>query len=342
DDYETILSALATNIQKRQTLLSEIRLREHEKTMLVTLYAIVVWLAYLAVWYFGFVSVPRGTRSAHGRARGTEQALRALPVFVGPICILSIRRIVQPQRQRRGEILTHIKKKTLQNLLKEQRAKVEEIKKKTNYYSTRELLSRYDDSAPNSPQQQLQTQTPQRGRHSTHLKYIHPAPRPSPLAPTPALQPLQPLQPLSPLQPQRPAQRKWYDALADVLVGVEDGPGPASQKYALICEKCFAHNGLMPAVAFPDAQYKCPQCGHFNASARSKALHSPATPTYGPTQAPAPTPIPRGAPSRSSASASTRPSMSADAVRRRGGSGDGSGGSTSGSGEDGELMEVDS
>jgi hypothetical protein len=61
--------------------------------------------------------------------------------------------------------------KTLQALLKEQRAKVEEIKKKTNFYSTRELLARYDASAPSSPQQQQQRpsgpQTPQRGAHES-------------------------------------------------------------------------------------------------------------------------------------------------------------------------------
>jgi len=36
--------------------------------------------------------------------------------------------------------------------MKERRTKVEEIKKKTNYYSTRDLLQRYDDSTPtNTP-----------------------------------------------------------------------------------------------------------------------------------------------------------------------------------------------
>ncbi|KAJ8694361.1 hypothetical protein PTI98_009285 [Pleurotus ostreatus] len=37
--------------------------------------------------------------------------------------------------------------KTLQHLLKQQQTKVEEIKKKTNYYSPRDL-SKYDESTP--------------------------------------------------------------------------------------------------------------------------------------------------------------------------------------------------
>lgn len=55
--------------------------------------------------------------------------------------------------------------KTLQALLKQQRTKVEEIKKKTNYYTTRELLQRYDEGSPsNSPLSKGRTQpvTPQR------------------------------------------------------------------------------------------------------------------------------------------------------------------------------------
>jgi hypothetical protein len=70
-----------------------------------------------------------------------------------------------------------------------------------------------------------------------------------PNAPSPLAAPAPP----PPPQPQAPAQRKWYDALADVLVGAEDS-GPASQKYALICEKCFTHNGLVPEIAYPDAR----------------------------------------------------------------------------------------
>jgi endoplasmic reticulum junction formation protein lunapark len=36
--------------------------------------------------------------------------------------------------------------KTLKALLRQQRTKIEEIKKKTNYYTTRNLLERYDES----------------------------------------------------------------------------------------------------------------------------------------------------------------------------------------------------
>lgn len=41
--------------------------------------------------------------------------------------------------------------------MKNRREKVEEIKKKTNYYSTRDLLQKYDESSPSTPLRQRLT-----------------------------------------------------------------------------------------------------------------------------------------------------------------------------------------
>lgn len=38
--------------------------------------------------------------------------------------------------------------KTVKELMKKRRDKVEEIKKKTNYYSTRDLIHKYDEATP--------------------------------------------------------------------------------------------------------------------------------------------------------------------------------------------------
>ena len=58
------------------------------------------------------------------------------------VCIINIHSLMHADKS--------VLEKTLQTLMKQQRLKVEEIKKKTNYYSTRELLQRYDDS-PSGP-----------------------------------------------------------------------------------------------------------------------------------------------------------------------------------------------
>lgn len=44
----------------------------------------------------------------------------------------------------------------LRNLLKSQHDKIEEIKKATNYYSTRDLLEKYDELVSNSSLQRIQ------------------------------------------------------------------------------------------------------------------------------------------------------------------------------------------
>ncbi|KAJ7274578.1 hypothetical protein B0H12DRAFT_1089277 [Mycena haematopus] len=270
-DDETVLAALAGDVQRRQTLLSEIRARERTASALVTLYALAAWLMYVGVWYFGFVSGGRG-----GRTGGVERAVRALPVFVGPILILFIRRIVQVWYARKG----NAEEKTLQALLKAQRAKVEEIKKKTNFYETRELLSRYDrdsgGSAPpggggGGPGSVSSPNTPQRQSgpgHGTPGRPNGKGPRQSVIG-AGAAGAVQP-----PPPPQQPRGRGWFDALADVLVGPDDTPQieKEKQKFALICQKCFAHNGLVPEGVWGDVQYTCPKCGHFNPSARSRGL----------------------------------------------------------------------
>ncbi|GJJ15218.1 hypothetical protein Clacol_009494 [Clathrus columnatus] len=73
-----------------------------------------------------------------------------------------------------------------------------------------------------------------------------------------------------------PPKKQWYDKVADALLGDDTATtGPqASSRYALICEKCFTHNGLVKEDQWEDAQYLCPKCGHFNKSMRArKALH---------------------------------------------------------------------
>ena len=81
EDYENALTAIALDIQKRQTRLSEIRLRERRATLLTTIYALAVWAVYVTVWYMGGISNPLG----HQRQKtGLGKALTAAPVVIGP------------------------------------------------------------------------------------------------------------------------------------------------------------------------------------------------------------------------------------------------------------------
>ncbi|KAL1755796.1 hypothetical protein FB107DRAFT_248645 [Schizophyllum commune] len=265
EDYETILSNLANDIQKRQVKLSEIRLRERRTTLLVTMWTLAGWAAYVSAWYMALLP----SFSGRGPNSKWERGLESVPVLLGPLLILLIRRIMIW----RYETKEAKEEKQLQALLKQQRAKIEEVKKKTNYYSTRDLIQKYDES------NQTPQGTPARGAPPSLPQT--PQRRPGPLGPSPGMTPIGPngAPPSPALRSQLampppmhtgPPKKMWYDKLADAILGEDGDPTGAASRYALICEKCFAHNGLVKESMFDEAQYLCPRCGHFNASRRAK------------------------------------------------------------------------
>ena len=165
----------------------------------------------------------------------------------------------------------YFSEKSLTALKLARRNKVEDFKKKTNYYETRELLERYEDGPSNGPpsarpiddtssrrQSQLLV-TPQRA-----VPAVPPNTPPNLRIPSisPGLQSqlsrkyqngvlfvvthILHSRAETPQQPLSPPRKLWYDKLADALLGDDESPvNVAASRYALICQKCFAHNGLV-------------------------------------------------------------------------------------------------
>ncbi|XP_072396294.1 endoplasmic reticulum junction formation protein lunapark-B isoform X1 [Diabrotica undecimpunctata] len=71
-----------------------------------------------------------------------------------------------------------------------------------------------------------------------------------------------------------PANRSVLDKMVDYLVG--DGP---SNRYALICKKCFCHNGMTVKEDFEYTSFRCYYCTHFNPAKKMK----PTGPRFGST-----------------------------------------------------------
>ena len=92
----------------------------------------------------------------------------------------------------RDLLTVQLSERNLVTLRKTQREKIEEIKKKTNYYSTRTLIERYDQGAP-APETPLRRRVPTQGPPGT--PFATPQQR---AAPTP--------QPPKLVTPQTPAQ----------------------------------------------------------------------------------------------------------------------------------------
>ena len=81
DDYEQILASLELDIQKRQTRLSEIRLRERRTTLKVTLYTLAFWVVYVSLWYTQVLPIFSG----HRPNTAFEKFVKGVPVLIGPI-----------------------------------------------------------------------------------------------------------------------------------------------------------------------------------------------------------------------------------------------------------------
>ncbi|GAA5904141.1 hypothetical protein JCM8208_003458 [Rhodotorula glutinis] len=296
-DYDTVLAKLQTQIAARQARLQQIRLRERRLNALLITYGLVAWILYTVLWYFGIVGV-----------RQTEASLPAVvagvaPVVLGPVAIIFTRRASRWFYHRKQD-----KEETqLKVLVKQKQDKVEEIKKKTGYYSTRDLLEKYDEALRKGPSSAPSTPAKQQAKSGAK-----PAPAPFPSTPstpqgaaarpgTPAAAAMTPQQrvavnpgapgtpaqlpfppgaaptgafPPAPFPPASPQPRTLLDKVADALLGVSPEDTNPMNRYALICGQCYAHNGLAKKDEFDFVQYRCPRCGHFNPPRRAPASAS--------------------------------------------------------------------
>jgi endoplasmic reticulum junction formation protein lunapark len=168
--------------------------------------------------------------------------------------------------------------------------KIEELKEKSDYYNIQQLLERYDPKTIRNNLERSMEYPPQKASHLQHNQVSDHINRqqftdnlrlrtPSNHSPSPSMTPplkgsspspqsvqfnspgLDPLS--SPRLPQEPHSRTFLDRLLDLLAG-EDENSP-DRRYALICRRCKAHNGLAPpGETNEDVGYLCGRCGTWN------------------------------------------------------------------------------
>lgn len=221
--------------------------------LLWILYSTILWIIYILYYLYAI----------HGNYENDvlTVALFLAPIVLGPLAIFYFRKMLRWIYLKR---LSSIKT-NLASLRKQQKLKVEELNKKTAYYSTKSLLDRYDPTSEKKKEldeekRKKMMQEAKRGK----------------AAPSTAAAQLKHTQP--------PPKQHWYDKVADALVG-DSGP---ETKYALICIHCYAHNGLVLPQEVDTIQYTCPHCHQFNPSRKSRKLH-PEGPVL-PPMSPKPTP----------------------------------------------------
>ncbi|GAA99329.1 uncharacterized protein L969DRAFT_86565 [Mixia osmundae IAM 14324] len=236
------------------------------------------------------------------RADTWERIIRTLPVLVGPFVITFQRRFFRWWYTRKGNAEIRI----LEQLRARQQEQVDKLKKRLRYEETRALIDKYDSknrpAIGNKGLKKSASTTSLRSHSGTPQgsptlqadtsKRAPVFPPPPPFANTafkgsPAVsingRDTSTVSPLStPVRgsaipgalsrefagayPPTPT-RGWVDKIADALLG-ENEQLPTS-KYALICQKCFSHNGLALKEELDEIQYTCPRCGHFNSRRKS-------------------------------------------------------------------------
>ncbi|KAJ3044281.1 hypothetical protein HDV00_002601 [Rhizophlyctis rosea] len=278
DDWEKILADFDAKIRKAEVRISDLAIRERRVLYAFLLYSIPIYAFYTLIYFTYFRT-------------STEDweiwLAKTSPVIIGPPLLYTIRRFIRYYytNRRRHEVVE------LENLKIKQKEKVEELKKKTAYYMTKGLIERYDSPSgaspkgkkvgPNENNPNMPRGPQQPGPHSGAPNTGRPHPF------QPAVQPAGPtgLQRQGPSGPQKssgtppgapnaaeprrpeaptfspPSQKGWLDKVVDVMIGDSDGP---QSKYALICEECFTHNGLVPPEAYSSARFRCMKCNHLN------------------------------------------------------------------------------
>ncbi|KAI8353318.1 hypothetical protein BD560DRAFT_426961 [Blakeslea trispora] len=258
-DFEQILSKLDKDIQKTETTLTELKIKQRKASFLWIIYSLVVWIFCLVYLFYAFVN-------PHESMQPIVYA--SLPVVGLPIIIYHVRKLLvwwYETRQKKEEA-------ELAKLRKEQKEKIEDLKKKTSYYTTQSLLEKYDDALQKKKkeEQARQQQQQQQQKKPVSMPVRQPPPQQQQQQQQ-ARFPMQPTPQMQPILPPVPTEPQWYDRIVDALVG-DAGP---ETKYALICNHCFSHNGLVMKEEFDTIQYVCPHCKQFNPSRQSKHIVPP-------------------------------------------------------------------
>ncbi|OLL24967.1 Protein lunapark [Neolecta irregularis DAH-3] len=296
DSYEKALSETSRRIQQAQRNMSLAVQRSRRVLALWTVYSLLAYSLFLAIF------ILRRDRGIQGWATAV----------LGPPLIYGTRRMMRWYYTRRIGSIGGCDKggnadKTetkVEHLKSQQREKVEELKRKTRFYSTQSLLERYAAEGSNAnsslnPSVNLllnpsantsntpNTNSPVNSNTSSSLNQNPNTPLNSYTDTVPVSTPTKRIilrrrasqpQPLSssawPLPrmhdtPPEPlqAQSPVASTWYDRVLDILVGVDESapSQRHALICISCRSHNGLAPFSQPPETvAYSCPHCGSWN------------------------------------------------------------------------------
>lgn len=222
------------------------------------------------------------------------RAVRVMPMFVLP----GLFSVIYSTLLGFTRMLDRKDQKTLERLRAERKEKIDELKEKTKYYSTQELIQRYDLD-PAAKAAAASVLASKLGADSGLKVYLGDDSKTD--APSGKSSDVEPVQSTG-LRNRRQPHGRNNSAISETSTeyGADDqetahgpkvvehfrGTGPnnggfiariaallvgedPSQSYALICGNCHMHNGLARKEDFPYVKYFCPHCHALNQSGLS-------------------------------------------------------------------------
>jgi hypothetical protein len=223
------------------------------------------------------------------------RAIRVLPMFILPV----LSSLTHSAYNNFSRMCERKDQKTLERLQAERREKINELKERTNYYSTQKLIQRYDpdpaakaaaatvlasklgaDSglkvyledeklpAGKSNDVEVMQAGGLRNRRSSSVgstllrQIVEETPHSALGGSPPSFEHNQlVVNHYDPSQGSALQDGGWIARIAALLVGEDP-----TQSYALICGNCHVHNGLARKEDFPFITYYCPHCQALNRS----------------------------------------------------------------------------
>ncbi|KAJ3024525.1 UNVERIFIED_CONTAM: hypothetical protein HDU68_008040 [Siphonaria sp. JEL0065] len=298
EDYAEVLQGIEDDIKRTEEDMVAFVALSNEWQGAILKYAGSLYLVYLAA-YFTVLS-PVGDSAATWLAKVAVLTLVPVGIYYARVLVdvwykakIRTNGMWFPFSKYASELICFDSNKgrKLDTLRSNQKLKVEELKKKTGYYTTKNLLDKFDTppkqlrpptttpkkkgpqtpgGIPQNPMMQTPNRNPGTNGSSTNLQQQQqqelggdtPFSTPGPMPGT-SNQLLQNANvPSIQVQGTPSGQSSWFDRVMDAVVGDSEGP---QNKYALICQSCFEHNGLVPPEQYHNIKFKCRTCNHLNA-----------------------------------------------------------------------------
>ncbi|CUM66173.1 uncharacterized protein PRCAT00003831001 [Priceomyces carsonii] len=274
DEFDKELTLLSQTISSSQDKIYRLRRKSKAIKWYLIKHTIVLYILVIAYCY---------AKVSKNEVYGTRfqrfvraQSRKLLGILIGlPILSFVLVKLLQLV----FNILIESQERGLKNMRRKHSLKIEELKKVTNFNTANELLTKYGDDGENHPHQAAQG-TKNEDVHLTELQHMNPQDMGLNLDFGPIQQPTTPTSPTSQSIQQLPnsaqsisspvgrtPQRSFQDRILDLLIG-SDNNESVETRYALICNRCFTHNGLAPPGCKDPltVKYICFRCGALNGS----------------------------------------------------------------------------